>query len=163
MSNNTNGAVNRGTVINTGVALISIIGILYVAYTANGLDEKFSKFVNMWENRIKVSNSINNSTQERLLNIANNQSKVESELLNSSKHRTVITHEVLELQNLTNTLIKQFNATNEEERGKAVQEITDKIDALAEALNVTIEPQTNSTENVSDEEIIALFKELQNK
>ena len=161
-NNNTNGAVNRGTVINTGVALISIIGILYVAYVANGLDEKFSKFVNMWENRIKVSNIINNGTRDVI------KDEIRNFAGNLSQHRIVTNatfDEVKLIENHTANLIRSFNSTNEEERGKAVEEIVDTIYGLADALNVTITPkqQTNSTENVSEEEILRLFKELQDK
>ena len=95
------------------------------------LEKQFNNFVNMWENRIKTSNTVNNSTQLKISNAVNDI------IGNLSSHREVTnitSAEISKLQNQTSLLIKQFNETNEVERAKAVDKILEGIQNNTEIL-----------------------------
>ena len=88
------------------------------------LNQTVNGFIDMWEKRIKTSNTINNSTQQKIENAVTNI------LGNLTSHRIVANEtnsEVSSLQNSTNQLIIKFNQTNEAERAKAVSEIINAV------------------------------------
>lgn len=135
MSNNGKPKIAR-PVIDTGIIILLIATIGYVAYSTNLIQTSIDNFVGEWKSRIKVSNIINNGTRDVIRHEIRDFAK------NLSQHRIVTNHtfdEVKEIGNDTKSLIRQLNATNEEERGKAVDRIVNKIDGLARALNVTID------------------------
>jgi len=115
-------------------------------------DKKVSTFIENWQKRVQTSNKINNGTQQKLLNITQLGTEQEKQLLslqknaskildlqlinenqlkeNLTKHRIIANQtrdRVIELQNDTQTLIKQFNQTNEDQRTKAVSNILEGV------------------------------------
>ena len=90
----------------------------------NNVEKKFDAFVDKWDNRIKVSNKVTNSTQDKIENA------VVYILGNLTNHRLVTnmtSAHIQELGNQTAVLIRQFNQTNEVERAKAVNEIINAV------------------------------------
>ncbi len=139
----------KGTIIQGGIILLIIGGIIYGGYINNEINEKVSEFIIKWENRIKISNMVNNQTQGKIVDgVEEIKYEVKEGFSNLSAHR-IITNatfdEIQKQQNLTSKLISSFNNTNENERGKAVDSILEKVDSLAKALNVTL-PDNNETE-----------------
>ena len=126
----------------------------------DALNKTFNNFVDRWQNRVNFSNQYNNATlnltveQERqLLNITKAQQKIFEQQLrneqniigNLTDHREVTNNTrdeiIIPILNQTQTLIKGFNNTNEEERGKAVDNIIKSLHddhiIIMKGLNIT--------------------------
>jgi len=126
----------------------------------DALNKTFNNFVDRWQNRVNFSNQYNNATlnltveQERqLLNITKAQQKIFEQQLrneqniigNLTDHREVTNNTrdeiIIPILNQTQTLIKAFNNTNEEERGKAVDNIIKSLHddhiIIMKGLNIT--------------------------
>src|SRR6185503_5753201 len=86
--------------LQTSIVGILIFGLIMVGYlivenqaSVKKQDENIEQinatlntFVDNWENRIKVSNEVNNSTQRQLLSLAHNQTKVLETLISNEKN-----------------------------------------------------------------------------
>ena len=126
----------------------------------DALNKTFNNFVDRWQNRVNFSNQYNNATlnltveQERqLLNITKAQQAIFQQQLrnehniigNLTDHREVTNNTrdeiIIPILNQTQTLIKSFNNTNEEERGKAVDNIIKSLHddhiIIMKGLNIT--------------------------
>ena len=126
----------------------------------DALNKTFNNFVDRWQNRVNFSNQYNNATlnltveQERqLLNITKAQQAIFEQQLrneqniigNLTDHREVTNNTrdeiIIPILNQTQTLIKGFNNTNEEERGKAVDNIIKSLHddhiIIMKGLNIT--------------------------
>ena len=126
----------------------------------DALNKTFNNFVDRWQNRVNFSNQYNNATlnltveQERqLLNITKAQQAIFEQQLrneqniigNLTDHREVTNNTrdeiIIPILNQTQTLIKAFNNTNEEERGKAVDNIIKSLHddhiIIMKGLNIT--------------------------
>jgi hypothetical protein len=137
-------------------------------------NKALTDFVDKWQNRVNVSNKINNGTQSKI------DAATQNILTNLTTHRAVTNqtfgaltdfindrnaafNQTLDkLDNITTQnkqLIIAFNATNEEERGKAVQNIINQLHAdhevIFKALNIT------ATDNETDAETdINILKQI---
>lgn len=149
---------DRSTYVQAGIIVLIIVSIGFSGYMINQAleiqtktDQKIDSFVDRWDKRIKVSNSVNNGTRDVI------KDSIQDLVQNLTAHRNVTNQtftEVKAIENNTAELIKQFNNTNEQERGEAVANITNAIDknniilkAIANATNATIEePQQNNTD-----------------
>ncbi len=114
----------------------------------DALEKKFDAFTDKWDKRIKTTNNINNETQKKIVEgVDYIVGIITQEFGNLTQHR-VVTNATFDNMGY---LIKQLNDTNEAGRDKAVDRIIEKIDKLAEGLNVNItepiiKPQLNQTE-----------------
>jgi uncharacterized protein YpuA (DUF1002 family) len=116
-----------------GLALIAIQPI-QLSRQNEIIDNKLTEFVQAWEDRVKISNKVNNSTQLKVENTA-------VDILNNlSAHRHVTNatfDKVQENEKVLIEFIKKFNNTNEVERGKAVDKILHSIEEIKNILNKT--------------------------
>jgi len=117
--------------LQTSIVGILIFGLIMVGYlivenqaSVKKQDENIEQinatlntFVDNWENRIKVSNEVNNSTQRQLLSLAHNQTKVletqisnEKNILgNLTAHRHVANFTRDQVLNATDLLMEAEN------------------------------------------------------
>ncbi len=95
------------------------------------INKTLTNFVDQWSERVRIGNTNTNNTQQYILDgVARILETVEANFANLTAHRQVTNatfQEIEELQNQTNILISAFNATNEEERGKAVDNIINQL------------------------------------
>lgn len=119
-----------------GILAIALIAIQPIQLSRQNeiIDNKLTEFVQAWEDRIKISNKVNNSTQSKVENTA-------IDILNNlSAHRYVTNatfDKVQENERVLLDFIKKFNNTNEVERGKAVDKILSSIEEIKNILNKT--------------------------
>lgn len=125
---------DRSTIIQSGIIVLIIVMIGYTGYTLNEISTKFEDFVNKWENRIKVSNTINNGTRDVIKDEISNLKN------NLSQHRIVTNNtfnEVKSIENQTAKLVEAFNKSNEEGRDEAVEKLSGEHEIIMNALNIS--------------------------
>lgn len=146
--NNSNGRKrDRLVIFQGGIAVLLLLTIGTFGYLTNEntkstdrIEKKQDAFINKWENRIKITNIVNNSTQAELLDLANNTTFILEKLVESEKD--IIDAEKSLQGNLTDhRIIQNLSKT----------EILDKIDRLADALNVNITEDEQDLEKLFEE------------
>ena len=116
-----------------------ILGMVMNFYTTSKANETIDETKRLILEGREIGNKRGNQTLGAVGQVIQETKDIESEIRdNLTSHRLVTNDtniQIKELQNQTNTLISQFNQTNEVERTKAVDKILDALNNNTEKLD----------------------------